>query len=286
MTSSSIRESAFAKLYEWADKFVADDGIAFLILHGPPGISKSQAFKQRLGAKSVIEGKLTGVAMYEKLWELKDSPIVFDDVDALLTNKDTLNLLKLVGNTDSVKTVQWNTNSRVLSSQQIPRWFTTTSRIAIICNSINNLIGSLPAVVDRAILVEFVPTIHELHAEAGRWFQDKEVYKFIGASLAQLSTLSLRNYVKAAELKRVGIKNWQDHLLQSCGINPKQDAALQVLRDPTLHTLQQRIAKFKELCGGSKATFCRYQQELRDLHPELAAAVNLAGEEDFVTAEI
>src|SRR5689334_10378642 len=73
----AIQETSFSKLHEWVDKFVAEDGLSFLIVYGPPGVSKSQSFKAKLGSASVIEGRLTGVMMYQRLWELKDKPLVF-----------------------------------------------------------------------------------------------------------------------------------------------------------------------------------------------------------------
>ena len=260
--------TTFDNMRYWADLFSKDAGINALVVIGSPGTSKSQTFKRRLGEDNVIEGKLTPILMYQRLFELKDQPVCFDDVDSLLRTPDCVNLLKLILNTDVKKTIQWNTASTILSNGNIPTRFETTSRVVIIANSMARIEKNLAAVLDRVFVVEFTPSAQEIHAEVAKWFVEQEVYQFIGDYVASISQPSMRWYVKARELKLAG-GDWKSWLLAAWALDPKDEMVMGILRDGRLKTEKQRVARFAELGGGSRDTYMRHQRKVRQQYPAM-----------------
>ena len=51
----------------------------------------------------------------------------------------------------------------------------------------------------------FQPSATEVHAQAGKWFDDQEIYQWFAANLHRVREPSLRHYVRAKELKAAGM---------------------------------------------------------------------------------
>ncbi|MGO8901099.1 MAG: hypothetical protein ACLQU5_22495 [Isosphaeraceae bacterium] len=51
----------------------------------------------------------------------------------------------------------------------------------------------------------FQPSVAEVHAQAGKWFDDREIYEWLAANLHRIHEPSLRHYVRARELKAAGM---------------------------------------------------------------------------------
>src|SRR5512135_886468 len=54
---------------------------------------------------------------------------------------------------------------------------------------------------DRGHVLLFQPGAAEVHAQAGTWFDDREIYEWFAANLHRVHEPSLRHYVRARELK-------------------------------------------------------------------------------------
>ena len=74
------------------------------------------------------------------------------------------------------KTVAWHSDARNLERQRIPREFTTRSCAVIISNDWQTLNKNVAALQDRGHVLLFQPTAAEVHARAGTWFDDQEIY--------------------------------------------------------------------------------------------------------------
>ena len=126
------------KTYEDLSKYTrafAQGHLNLMILTGNPGLGKSRELKAALGPDAcVIEGSTTAFGMYLRLFEASDMPVLIDDVDSLHRDRDAVRLLKSLCQSDPVKTVSWNSDSRTLVKNNIPRHFSTTSKVAIIAN--------------------------------------------------------------------------------------------------------------------------------------------------------
>ena len=59
-----------------------------------------------------IEGSSTAFGMYCKAWEHRDQLLVFDDIDGLFRDRDSIRLLKLLCQTERVKTLTWNSDRK------------------------------------------------------------------------------------------------------------------------------------------------------------------------------
>jgi hypothetical protein len=134
-----------------------------------------------------------------------------------------------------------------------------------LANALAHIEANISAVLDRAFLIRFEPSVHEVHLEVGKWFKDQEVFKYIGKRLSLIPEASMRWYVKAGEMHRLGA-DWKSWLLRAwLPEDPKLAMVAEILNDPKLQTADQRAKRFGELGGGSRATFMRKQAEWRRL---------------------
>ena len=55
------------------------------------------------------------------------------------------------------------------------------------------------ALQDRGHVLFFQPSPAEVHTQAGKWFDDREIYEWFAANLHRIREPSLRHYVRARE---------------------------------------------------------------------------------------
>lgn len=258
-TPSSIKIRSYEELEKFAAAF-ADGKLNLLILVGAAGLAKSQTIKRATeGRVCWIEGNATAFGMYSELCHAKDKLVVIDDVDSLYGDRASVRLLKSLCQTDPVKRVSWHT-SAAGPDKGVPRDFTTTSRVCIIANDWKNLDANAVAVRDRGHLVEFEPTNEAIHAEVGKWFDDKHIYQWFENHLHLIPNLSMRLYVRAKELAASGI-DWVEHLLEE---QPeKARAVASILADSQFQTEKDRVAAFESRTGASRATYFNWKKKLR-----------------------
>ena len=172
-----------------------------MILVGAGGLAKSRSVRAVLGDGEAcwIEGNATPFGMYAKLYRHRDQFVVIDDVDALYADRSGVRLLKCLCQTEEEKAVAWHSDARSLERQRIPREFTTKSRVVIISNDWQTLNKNVAALQDRGHVLHFEPGAAEVHREAGRWFDDAEIYRWFGENLHRVREPSLRHYVRARE---------------------------------------------------------------------------------------
>jgi hypothetical protein len=152
-----------------------------LVLVGAGGLAKSRSVRAVLGRKGCwIEGNATPFGMYVKLYRHRDPFVVIDDVDALDTDRSDVRLLKCLCQTEEEKAVAWHSDARSLERQGIPREFVTKSRVVIIANDWQTLNRNVAALQDRGHVLFFQPGAAEVHRQAGTWFDDAEIYDWLG----------------------------------------------------------------------------------------------------------
>ena len=189
--------AGYAKLQEYLRAF-ARGHLNLLILVGEPGIAKTRTGARALGNRVCwIEGNATPFGMYEKLYRHRDQDVVIDDVDSLYADRSGIRLLKCLCQTEEEKSVAWHSDARSLERHRIPREFTTRSSVIIICNDWKTLNRNVAALQDRGHVLVFQPSAAELHAQAGKWFDDDEIYDWFGANLHRMHEPSFRHYVRA-----------------------------------------------------------------------------------------
>jgi hypothetical protein len=200
-----------------------------------------------------IEGNATPFGMYVRLYRHRDQFVVIDDVDALYADRSGVRLLKCLCQTEEEKSVAWHSDARSLERQGIPREFTTQSRVVIIANDWRMLDKNVAALQDRGHVLLFQPSAAEVHAQAGTWFDDREIYDWFGANLHRVGEPSLRHYVRARELKAAGM-DWTDVLAVEAE-NERARLAAELLKSDAYASTAERVRAFVERKGGCRATF-------------------------------
>lgn len=259
----SITVTTYAHLVRYVDAF-ARGHLNLVILTGGPGLAKSRTVRDRLGEGACwIEGNATAFGMYARLFACRDSLVVIDDVDSLYANSRCVRLLKCLCQTDEDKRLAWHTAAAGLDREKIPRQFTTKSRLLIIANDWRNLNRNVAAVEDRGHLVSFRPPPEEVHAHAKTWFTDPEILEWFQRHLTFFHKLSLRNYVRALELKRAGL-DWIDASLPKP--MPSRTKLVARLRDDaSFESEEQRVRAFVSTGGGCRATYFNHVRRLRSI---------------------
>lgn len=210
----------YEELREYTQAF-ADNEIGFLLLIGSPGSGKSQQMRHDIQGKGVtwIDNHATTMALYCSVYEAHSRPIVLDDVNHFLRTKQAASLIKALTQTDDTKHISWESTIAYLQEREVPRQYTTNSKICLIGNVWNSTDADFAAVHDRAMPVAFVPSAETIHArvlELG-WVGDKEITDFIGENLANIPQPTMREYYHAKQLKKFS-KVWQSKMLKIWGL--------------------------------------------------------------------
>lgn len=124
---------------------------------------------------------------------------VLDDIDDLYRDRDAVNLLKCLCQTEGRKRLGWHLDNATLRREQIPRAFDTSSRVCLIANEMQATNPNVEALLDRGIVVRFDPSSEELHHRAASWFWDQEIFDFIGYRLHWIESASMRDYELASK---------------------------------------------------------------------------------------
>ena len=253
-----LRLTTYERLSEYLQAF-AEGHFHLMILVGAGGLAKSRLVRAVLGEKGCwIEGNATPFGMYAQLYRHKDEFVVIDDVDALYADRSGVRLLKCLCQTEEEKTMAWHSDARSLERQRIPREFTTKSRVVIISNDWQTLNKNVAALQDRGHVLLFQPTAAEVHARAGTWFDDQEIYGWFAQNLHRVREPSFRHYVRAKELKAAGM-DWTAVLVAE-EPNPRARIAAEVLANPAYGSTAARVAAFVQQGGGCRATFFNYRK--------------------------
>jgi hypothetical protein len=207
-----------------------------------------------------IEGNATPFGMYAKLYEHRVEFVVIDDVDALYADRSGVRLLKCLCQTEEEKSVAWHSDARSLEKHGIPREFTTTSQVIIISNDWKTLNMNVAALQDRGHVIMFEPSAAEVHRKAGTWFDDREIYEWFGANLHRVHEPSMRQYVRARELKAAGM-DWTDVLAVEAE-NRRARLAAELLASDAYDSTAERVEAFVNQVGGCRATFFNYRRRL------------------------
>jgi len=269
-----IRLTRYAQLELYLTKYASGE-LGLVLLLGRHGTGKSESVRQALAAPTktetaadaatrgalIVEGHMQPFGLYSQLWEYRDQPVVLDDLDRLYADPDCVRLLKPLCNTLREKRLHWLTNL-TMTDGALPPTFTTTSNVILIANEWKSLNPNVRALEDRAIILHFCPSNEEVHRKVGQWFDDPEVYRFLGKLLPVIPAVSMRHYCKGSQLRRAGFGDWRNSLLQMIISDQRVACVVSVLYDPELHSEQQRVKRFAATTGASRATYFRIKAKL------------------------
>jgi hypothetical protein len=251
-------------MHKWMDAFLRRDGLNLLFCVSNPGTGKSNNVKSRLDKhlhRHVKAGRLTAFQLYKQIYCSRNRALILDDVEDALKRPDTAGMIMDLCETDEpARTIGWygsesqlkvRTGKKIIA---IPQEFDTSSRVCIICNNWKILTSKFAALLDRGTVVFFDPAPEEVHRFVGQWFEDEEIYSFIGNHLDEIPRPSIRFYVHAQEHKRHGL-DWRAVLVESWTNEKTEENApekliRQLIEDPTFRTDKERIEAFTANSNG------------------------------------
>jgi len=262
----ALHVTTYKRLEEYLQAF-AKGHFHLLVLVGNGGLAKSRAVRAVLNGEACwIEGNATPFGMYVRLFRHKDKFVVIDDVDALYADRSGVRLLKCLCQTEEEKSVAWHSDARSLERQGIPREFKTKSQVVIVANDWRTLDKNVAALHDRGHVLLFQPSAAEVHAQAGKWFDDKEIYEWFGANLHRVGEPSLRHYVRAREPKAAGM-DWTDVLAVEAE-NKRARLVAELMASTEYASMAERVQAFVERGGGCRATFFNYRRQAQRREPQ------------------
>lgn len=265
-----IRLAAYAHLDLYLSKFARGE-LGLVLLLGRHGTGKSESVRRTLSVTEgagksharvlYVEGHMQPFGLYRQLWEYRDQPVVLDDLDRLYADPDCVRLLKPLCNTVREKRLHWLTNL-TMNDGELPSSFTTASSVILIANEWKSLNPNVRALEDRAIILHFCPSNEEVHQNVSGWFDDREVYEFLGRLMPMIPAVSMRHYCKGSQLRRAGLADWRTSLLQMVVPDVRAACVLAVQHDPSLHSEEERVDRFISNTGASRATYFRIKAKL------------------------
>jgi hypothetical protein len=273
----AILVTTYVEFREFARAF-ADGSLGLIVVIGPPGVGKSEiigrAMREKGGKWGSIKGKLAPLGFYGSIHRHRLDPLVFDDVDGLVKSPDNVTLLKALCETRSPKRIAWTSEHAAFRGDvALPRSFDAIGNVAIITNEWSTVGQNIGALEDRGTVINFAPPALEVHQEVARggWFDDPEVFGFVGEHLHLISQPSIRVYLVAKEQKSAGL-NWRDLFLRALGssLDGRTVLVARLLADPKYESEAARVDEFVRLSGRSRETYYRRKRKLVDLRASLA----------------
>jgi hypothetical protein len=279
--TSQSKDAVVLRTYDEFDRYIqafASGKLNLLIVVGRAGVAKSQSVRRLMPVQHCwIESNASSFGIYSTLHAHKDQLVVIDDVDSLYADRSAVRLLKCLCQTDPVKTLAWHTASAGSTSNNLPRSFETKSRVCIIANDWKSLNANTAAVEDRGHVVVFDPSALEVHKKVSSWFWDQEVFDWFASFLHLIPDLSMRHYVRAAELKSAGI-DWASKML-SDDVPEKLRVVAGLMADPRFTEERKRVAAFSAMGHGGKTTWYKLKKKIkhkRDTVPYIPLRIDLS----------
>lgn len=260
--------NTYADLHSFAREFVAGHYELMGVI-GDKGLGKSEAFKALLADHP--HGLVKGASnppfqVYQYLYAHRHEPLLFDDADDFYKHPKTRPMLNQLCETDlsgMPRTISYR--SREIERLGLPTSFSTTSSVAVICNSWET---ALDSVADRGLMLHFTPSVYAVHEEVeiGGWFDDKSVLDFLEKHLHLIVEPTLRYYVNAHRMRIAGRDDWQEMTLRMIQPNEHRMDELatlsKLLADDKLSQME-KVTRFKKETGASQATYYRLLKQLR-----------------------
>lgn len=221
---------------------LVNGNIRSLIISGAAGIGKTFSLDKALtkaDARGDIEykmvnGKISGIGLYCRLWESRhsNSVLLIDDVD-VFSDMDILNLLKAALDSGEKRKVCWSTASAFLEEKDIPNEFEFEGTVVFITNVDidkelergSKLAPHLSALVSRSVYLDLgvhtneeimsrvedvIMTTDMLQNRGLKHYQVLDVLAFMQNNVNRLRNVSLRTALYLADFVATDEKNWTE----------------------------------------------------------------------------
>lgn len=209
----------FAELREVLAAF-ASGSFSLIVIMGRPGLTKSRHVRKAIEGTGAgyIKGYHTRLDYYGLVYQYQDKPIVLDDSNRLLENKDTREMTRDLSETDTYKKIEYGSTSAKLEQESLPKFFWTKSPVCFITNYWDRSDPVFEALESRAEFFVLEVDWAELHQDVANWFWDQDIFDYIHERLHLLREPDARLYIKAWERKKSGLTltPWQKLIDNYC----------------------------------------------------------------------
>lgn len=207
---------------------LSDREIQCLLVRGRPGTGKSHAYRDAMADQHyhLFSARQSPFQVYIELHDAPDSPVVFDDVSALLQDNNFRDMLKNLCETGT-RTIRWRTATPALDGR--PQAFAFSGPILIVLNCMPEGHPDVMAILDRCDCIEFDPPKSAVIARMHEIFPaDGELIEL----LAELPVIpSLRTLVKARQWQQSKHLDWRAELIAECGVPPAVGTLLEIMQN-------------------------------------------------------
>lgn len=282
-TLNPIKISDYEQLREISARF-SEGRLDRLLIVGSPGLFKTETVKKSMDdAFLYLRGRSSPISLYEQLYRGSSKPVVIDDCEVMMGDKNAQEILRDLLETCDCKTISWRTQSHLLKDKGLPTSFSTFSTCCIIANGIGK--GRVwEAILSRVMFVEFEPAWEQVLGYMESWFEDKEILEYVRANQQDMGIPDGRRLLIAADMKNAELEtcDWQE--------------ALQPQPTPTRETIEQerqlvecvrslmldpsklpkeRAKAFIAKTSMSRATYYRIQKTLIEEGVRLATPIDV-----------
>jgi len=141
-------------------KLVIDGKMNSLIINGTTGIGKSHTVLRQLAKTDkkyfIVKGFSTARALYDTLYNNRNSLIIFDDCDNILNDKIAVNILKGALDSYDDRVISWLSKS---TDKRIPLQFNFQGQVIFISNLLTSDFDE--AMKSRALMIDLTMTFDE-----------------------------------------------------------------------------------------------------------------------------
>jgi hypothetical protein len=237
----------------------AEREIDCLFVLGKPGTGKSISYKTIMGNRRhhLFSARKSPLQTYCDLYDAPNLPVVFDDISALLTDSNFIDMLKSLCETGR-KVIRWGTTTSKLDNRT--REFTCTSPVLIVLNRLPQKNPDVMAILDRCDGIQFEPNKREIIERMRVVFPDDGHLIDIMAELPVLPTL--RTLVKARQWAQSKNLDLLEELFAECGVPEPVEALLAIMQ---AHPRADWCSHYQEATGLTDRTYRRHKAIAREL---------------------
>ncbi len=204
----------YTDLIKFIEKF-KEGFFDLLIIVSRGGLGKTYNTEKILGTDVCkINSHVTPQELFAYGYIHKDKLIWFDDVEAIFNNTRIIGLMKQFCQTEPEKDIKYISSRTIyatISDVEIPQEYETKSKVLLLCNSLDRINNNnIKALLDRGVVISFEPTKTEMIKYIKESFEnvDMEIINFI----KKKKEFSLRDYIKANQMKSAEFSNWKELL--------------------------------------------------------------------------
>ena len=247
-----------------------------LMIVGRAGLGKTYStlnILKELKAKFAYKsGYTTPLGLYKWLYQHKDSIVVLDDLEGLLTTESAISLLKTaLWDSNGKRLVEYETTSKLMDG--VPSVFEFTGRIIILTNELNgnNASESYKALLSRAVKFEMKFSHKEIMEISGLILKQrklpieivKKVNEIITKDINEVSEFNLRLLDRLISMVEYDIRKSGELFKASLSIDSEMDLVLRLAKESI--SVGDQIRTFTSETGKGRASYFRVKKKVLEL---------------------